>query len=124
MKRLLEMLNQFFEVLPDNLRKRRIRVWGVFIILTAILIAGIPRIRIDMSMESFFSRDDPVKVLYDKFRDTFGSDDSVYIVYKAKDGDIFSHASLTALNGVQNELLDKAYSENEKEPSVLFRGPP
>ena len=121
MKRLLELLNQFFEVLPENLRKRRIRVWGIFIIITVILVAGIPRIRIDMTMESFFNQDDPVKVLYDKFRDTFGSDDSVYIVYKARDGDIFSAESLAALKELQDELLDKASSENEEDPAALRR---
>jgi len=121
MKGILNRLNIFFEEMPDNLRKHRIWVWAFFILLTAVLVTGIPRIRIDMTMESFFAKDDPVKVLYDKFRDTFGSDDSVYIVYKAKDGDIFSHASLSALKELQNELIDAAYAEDDKKPAALER---
>ena len=114
MNGILSKLNHLFEEMPDYLRKHRIWVWGGFIILTVFLVLGIPRIRIDMSLESFFSQDDPVKVLYDNFRDIFGSDDSVYIVYRAKDGDIFSDESLSALQDIQNELLEAAYEEGKK----------
>ncbi len=89
--------------------------------MTVLLVLGIPRIRIDMTLESFFSQDDPVKILYDTFRDTFGSDDSVYIVYRAKDGDIFSEASLSALQDLQNELIEAAYEENRKDSTILER---
>ena len=94
MKQRLSNLNLFFENLPDNLRKKRILVWGVFFIILIFLIIGMTKIKLNMSMDSFFPEDEPVKISYNKFRAQFGSDESLILVYKAKDNDIFSDKSL------------------------------
>ncbi len=121
MKKILDRLNQFFETSPDVFREHRVRVWIVFIVVTALVSIGIPRIRIDMSMESFFAEDDPAKVLFDRFRETFGSDDSVYIVYEAKDGDIFSEASLRVLRQIQDELQNPPEGFSAGETAIMER---
>ena len=41
----------------------------------------------------------------DDFRDQFGSDDGLFIVYEAKDGDVFSNKSLTLVSEI-TEVLD------------------
>lgn len=59
---------------------------------------------IDESLEAYFHKDDPVKKAYDHFRRIFGGDEYVYIVYKKKNGDIFSQDSLTALKHLHEAL--------------------
>lgn len=100
----MESLNRFFEYLPERLRKRRLPVLACFIIITAVLAAGAGKMKMDNSLESFFEDDDPVKVSYDRFKQVFEGDEYIYVVYRAKDGDIFSGPSLSALKGVYEDL--------------------
>ena len=104
--RLLNRTNEYFEKVPDTLRKHRRMVWITFILLTAGVSMGIGNLTIDMSLEAFFEQNDPAKKAYDRFRVLFGGDENVYIVYEAKDGDILSKASLKALYGIQEDLLN------------------
>ena len=69
-----------------------------------------------MTMESFFRKDDPVRLLHERFKETFGSDEGVYIVYRANDGDVLSRASLEAVRGIQQVLLlgDDEVSEDDE----------
>ncbi|MCP4688333.1 MAG: MMPL family transporter, partial [Desulfobacterales bacterium] len=106
MNEALDKANEYFEKIPDALRKHRWVVWIVFILLTVGVSFGMTRLTIDMSLEAFFEKKDPVKKAYDRFRVLFGGDENVYIVYKARDGDIFSPASLKAVHGIQEDLLN------------------
>ena len=42
-------------------------------------------LRMDNSNESFFLEGDPTKLLLDKFRDTFGNEDFVYVLIETRD---------------------------------------
>ncbi len=106
MSEALDKANEYFEKIPDAVRKYRWVVWIAFILLTVGVSLGMTRLSIDMSLEAFFEKNDPVKKAYDRFRVLFGGDENVYIVYKAKDGDIFSPASLEAVHGIQEDLLN------------------
>ncbi|MCP4751632.1 MAG: MMPL family transporter, partial [Proteobacteria bacterium] len=53
------------------------------------------------------------------FRAEFGSDDGVFIVYKPKDGDVFSRKSLQAVQGLREELLNFRMRLKEGETSTL-----
>lgn len=102
-------LNRFtasFTRLPDRIRGHRRLGWLLFLLLAAGLTAGIGRMRSDMSMESFFTDDDPFRLAYDRFRADFGSDEALFIVYRARDGDVFSEASLAALSALHREIED------------------
>lgn len=72
-----------------------------------------------MSLEAYFQEDEPVKEAYDRFRALFGGDEIVYIVYEARDGDIFSETSLNALKGVQEELQNYRFSLKPEEKHPL-----
>ncbi|MAF64772.1 MAG: hypothetical protein CMJ84_03820, partial [Planctomycetes bacterium] len=115
----LEELNQIFAALPARLRQRHLTVWGAAAVLTILMSAGLGRLQIDTTMESFFFDDDPVRRLHERFKDTFGSDEGVYIVYEARDGDIFSPTSLTAVRGLQEELLAANENDDAQGPSPL-----
>ena len=102
----LQNTNLFFGNLPGRLRRRK-WIFPLFVLfMTLVLGIGAGRVVIDESLESYFREDDPVKMAYDTFKSHFGSDEYVYIVYRARDGDIFSHRSLEALQGVHRELTE------------------
>jgi len=101
---LLNLLNIWFGELPDRLRSRRRWIWGVVVLLTLVLAGGNYWVKFDMTLDAYFQQDDPMKQNLDRFRMIFGSDESSYVIYRAKDGDIFSAASLQAVRGIQEDL--------------------
>ncbi|MBT4974067.1 MAG: MMPL family transporter [Gammaproteobacteria bacterium] len=66
---------------------------------------GASRFVLDTSFDVWFSESDPAIEALDDFRDQFGSDDGLFIVYEAKDGDVFSNKSLTLVSEL-TEVLD------------------
>ncbi|MGB0620573.1 MAG: efflux RND transporter permease subunit [Myxococcota bacterium] len=121
MSDVLDRLNALFAGLPARLRARRGRVAIVSLLLTGALSYGAAWLEVDMAMESFFVEDDPVLTFHQAFERTFGSDDNVYIVYEAKDGDVFSPRSLAAVRRIQNRLLSPPAPDAEGNPSALER---
>jgi len=118
MGRTIHKINQFFGNLPDQLRSKRIWVGMFFLFATVFLAFGVKNVVIDESLAAYFHKDDPVKQAYDKFRGIFGGDEYVYIVYRARDKDIFSDQSLAALKGLHHALADYrlALPDNEESP--------
>jgi uncharacterized protein len=109
----------FFELLPERLIANRKKTWFLFFIILILCISGLPRMKLDMSLESWFQTDDPAVVAFTKFKDNFGGDNSVYIVYRAKDGDVFSDQSLSLLSRLQDELNTASMDALEDENSLL-----
>lgn len=113
---MLSSINRFFEQIPDFVQKNRLWVWGGFVIATGILLFGLGRVKTEMNMDSYFQENEPVKRAYDHFRAIFGGDEIVYLVFEAKNGDVFSQEALKALQGVQRELLRSDSMTNEASP--------
>ena len=101
---LLNHLNVWFEGLPDRLRPRRHAIWLGVVLLTLVIAGGGYWVKFDMTLDAYFQDDDPMKQNLDRFRMIFGSDESSYVIYRAKDGDIFSDASLRAVRSIQEDL--------------------
>ncbi len=119
MRRILSFLNRYFETVPNRLSKRRRLIWMFFVLMSVFLSWGISRTQFDMTIEGWFAEDDPAKLLLDQFREQFGSDDGIFIVYKPKDGDVFSKKSLEAVRGIREELLNFRLKLKEGETSML-----
>lgn len=112
MKRLYQPLNAFFEKVPEKQRNRKLLTWTLFFILTAFAGAGVPRLKSQLSFEYFFAEDDPVMLAYNEMRRTFGSDEIIYVMYRAKDGDILSDSSLKGLRELQLEIENAIFDED------------
>lgn len=119
MKGYFSRLGNRFEVFPDWCFKHRRWVWAGFILALLVSIPGVMRFEMDLSDEQFFTRTDEVRQAYDRFRAQFGSDDSVYLVYRAKDGNVFSHASLMAVHDLQESILNYRLKLKPDERSPL-----
>ena len=101
----IQSIGTWFEALPDRLRRYRKSILVIFCLATVVVGIGMGNVVIDESLLNYFKEDDPAKKAYDHFRLAFDGDEYVYIVYEAKDGDIFSKASLAALQGVHQALI-------------------
>ncbi len=102
--RLTLYLAEIFSNIPSQLRAFRYLILFIFIVLTAFFAAGLPKFQLDSSIETWLHEGDPSVKALENFKKQFGGDDGVYIVYKAKDGDVFSPQSLTKLRDLTNDL--------------------
>ena len=74
--------------------------------ISAFLFYGIFSLTVfDMSSDSFLEDENPAQIALDEFRRQFGGDDSVFIIYAARDGDVFSRESLTAIQNLTQDLV-------------------
>lgn len=114
MKNLLLALSRYFATVPGKLRPHSKIVLILALLSTVFMGFGANRFSLDFSIESWFQKGDPALEALDEFRQQFGSDDGLFIVYEAKDGDVFSHQSLTLIA----ELTDALDNAAEIDPKI------
>ncbi|NOT89829.1 MAG: MMPL family transporter [Lysobacter sp.] len=118
-QKIVDRLAQHFGNIPDLLRRRRWLVLTAFLGFLALSVFGLSRLKMDMTIEGWFAKDDPTLIAFNKFHAEFGSEDGLYIIYKPKDGDVFSQASLEAVSGIQQELINFKSKLKPGEQSAL-----
>ena len=107
MERLLLALTKLFSKTPNFILHYKRQVLAVLLVISAFLFYGIFSLTVfDMSSDSFLEDENPAQIALDEFRRQFGGDDSVFIIYAAKDGDVFSRESLTAIQNLTQDLVD------------------
>jgi hypothetical protein len=104
MKMSVSDLSRYFSSVPDSLRQRKAAVWLFFAAVTVVLFIGMTQIHTDLTVESWFKKDDPSFVAYDNYHAQFGSEDALLVVYKPKDGNVFSAKSLETVRRIRDEL--------------------
>lgn len=119
MRRIFRNISLFFENLADIVRGKKLLIWILFIAITVFSILGLPRTKFDMTIEGWFTADDPVLIAMDEFKAQFGSNEGIYIVYQPIDGNVFSAKSLETIKGIQNEILDAKYKVDTSGTSML-----
>ena len=72
--------NTFFARLAEGILRFRWLLLLLISLLTIFAFYEMRSLRMDNSNESFFLEGDPTKLLLEKFRDTFGNDDFVYVL--------------------------------------------
>lgn len=121
MKRALSAASAALAELPDRVRRHKWWVASAFVIATAVIVSGLPKLTFDFTIERWLKQDDAAFVAYDDFREQFGSDDGVVIVYAPKDGDVFSQASLEVVKGIRDDLVNYHTKLAPGETSALER---
>jgi len=111
----------FYANFPEIIARHRVIYIVLLLAATLAVGAGIPGMHIDMSTESFFLENDPVKVTYQRFREYFGSDEFIFVVYRAKDGDVFSEHSIAALDVIHRKLEALAAAHGSDSASPFAR---
>jgi uncharacterized protein len=105
MESFLLEISAFFANMPVRIVKARRLVLGTIIALTLFFVFGIATLtRFDMTTDSFLDSEDTSILALNEYRRQFGSDDSVFLVYEARDGDVFSRQSLSAIQALTEDL--------------------
>lgn len=120
MKNVMNMMVQYFENVPERVRKRKYSIWLLFLAATILFAFGINRATFDMSIEGWFKSDDPLIVAFDWFHYEFGSDDHLYVVYKPSDNNVFSEKSLRKLQQIHQEIEGSVFGLQEGDDSALM----
>ena len=115
MNRLLNALALWFDRVPNFSRPYRYYILTIALIGTIGLGSGIRHLEVDQSIDAWLSDDNVAVQALDDFRAQFGSDDGLFLVYRAKDGDVFSPKSLSLLRS----LTDQIDSWDNLDPTVL-----
>ena len=106
MERILLALTKLFSKTPNFILHYKRQVLAVLLAISAFLFYGIFSLTVfDMSSDSFLEDENPAQIALDEFRRQFGGDDSVFIIYAARDGDVFSRESLTAIQNLTQDLV-------------------
>jgi predicted RND superfamily exporter protein len=119
MKNVLNPVSRYISKVPEKVLKRKFLFLFLFIAATVFLVANLGKLKMDMTIEGWIRDDDPTKIAFDEYHAQFGSEDGVYIVYKPKDGDVFSEKSLEVVKGIQQDLLNYRQNLKEGEESAL-----
>ena len=98
-------MTKYYESVPDKARKWKWVLWAFFIAVTVFSFMGINNLKFLLTIDGWFSEDDPAIVALDGFHSRFGGEDHLLIVYKPKDGNVFSEKSLKVARGIRNDLL-------------------
>ena len=105
--RVLLGMTETMAKIPDFAVRNAKKLVLSLVVLTIFFMAGIPRIKLDMSMEAFFRTDDPALHSYDVFHFLFGGDQFLIMMFKPADGDIFSTESLNLVKNLENALNEE-----------------
>ncbi|HLT64251.1 MAG TPA: MMPL family transporter [Pseudohongiella sp.] len=119
MENRLLVLASFFAKTPAVVVRHRWPVLCLLLVITVLMAWGVAtRTRIEMNLDSFLDQNDPAITALDNFRTQFGSDDSLFLVYEALDGDVFSAASLRAAQALTDRLLDWRNLDASRYPGI------
>ncbi|TXI48903.1 MAG: hypothetical protein E6Q50_09415 [Lysobacter sp.] len=120
-KKASNAMSSYFESVPDAVIGRRFVLWALFVGITAFAVVGLGKVKFDMTIEGWFEQNDPTLTALNEFRTQFGSEDNLYIIYRPKDGDVFSHQSLKTAWAIREDLLKRQHALKEGEQSPMRR---
>ncbi|MDB9977277.1 MMPL family transporter [Porticoccaceae bacterium] len=119
MDKFLFGLTAVFAKMPNRvLRSKRLVLVVLALVSIGMFYAMTTRTVFDLSSESFMQDESPAQIALDEFRRQFGSDRSVFIIYKPTDGDVFSTQSLTAMQQLTSDLENWQSLDRAKFPGV------
>ena len=101
---LLMALSDAMARIPDFANRNRRKLLVSLILFTLFFAVGIPRIKLDMSMEAFFRDDDPALHGFNVFHYLFGGDQFVMLMFQPEDGDLFTTDSLQRVKQLEDDL--------------------
>lgn len=119
MKKILGFIETFLTATPALVLRFRWLVLASVLAVTALSVFGMSRLKFDFTIERWLKQDDTAFVAFEAFREQFGSDDGVVIVYKPKDGKVFSARSLQLVKGIRDDLVNYHLTLKPGEQSAL-----
>ena len=120
MEKILLGLTDAFAQAPYKVLRYKSFILAGLVVMTSIMAYGIyTRTTLDMTMDSFLDGTDPAAIALDEFREQFGSDESIFLVYRAKDGDVFSRESMEAAQQLTDDLRNWQSLDRTQYPEAV-----
>ena len=120
MEKLLIALSDAFAQVPNRVLRYKHFVLTGLVVISLLMVWGVfTRTELDMTTDGFLDQADPSMLALNEYRRQFGSDDSVFLVYRAKDGDVFSRESLLAIQQLTNDLRYWQQLRTEDYPDAI-----
>ena len=119
MQQLFSRLSDLFETMPARLRPHRWLCLTLFVTISIAMSMGIAQhFSVKMSPEIWFEEGATPLAIRDAYRQQFGSDEGIYIIYRPKSGDVFSEDALRTVKALHQELEAASL---QPEPNELAR---
>lgn len=107
-------------------------VLGIAAVITVVMAAGMPKLRIDNEMKNFLPANHPVRTNYDKFEEIFGSNSTIFLALKHKEG-VYSKTIISYVKKLTEDLeninqtlpienISKLLNINEEETQEVIEG--
>ncbi len=120
MEKILLALSDVFAQVPYKVLKYKSFILSGLLLVTSFMVYGVfNRTTFDMTADSFLDEADPAAMALDQFREQFGSDESVFLVYRAKDGNVFSRESLQAAQQLTDDLSNWRSLDRSQYPKTM-----
>jgi predicted RND superfamily exporter protein len=102
MSRARKKIEKSFSKLGYLICRHRFKTIAIFLVFTSIIFYQLPKLDFDTSTEAMLQKDDPALLLYNEFRDQFGSSEIMLITVAAPE--IFDESFLAAFQRFHREL--------------------
>lgn len=100
----LDRMNHFFESFAEAVLKHKLFVLIVVLGVFAFFVSRIPKMHFITSFESFFVEDDEEIKTYNRFKEDFGNDKTVYVLIEPGKGELFTLENMAVLKKITEDL--------------------
>ena len=115
----IHRLNFWFSHLPARLAPLRWWISLLFVIGMTFLFFGLPKFEFSWGKESPFREDDPVRLSLDHLKSVFSGTETLVIVFRPRDQNLFSTQTLQTLHHLRDTLENLDMEEQEQDFSAL-----
>jgi predicted RND superfamily exporter protein len=109
--RFMKKYTEWMVAIPEFSFRRRWWVIGFFAIFTVGLSFGLPRLKVDMTFDTWLDAGDSTLVDYQRFRYFFGSDEYMMIMFKPQGKEVFDADTLKKVKLLEDELNKKRFEK-------------
>ncbi len=92
--RVMKKYTEWMVAIPEFSFRRRWWVIGFFALFTVALSFGLPKLKVDMTFDTWLDAGDSTLVDYQRFRYFFGSDEYMMIMFKPQGKEVFDADAL------------------------------
>ena len=109
--RLMKKYTEWMVAIPEFSFRRRWWVIGFFVLFTVGLGFGLPKLKVDMTFDTWLDAGDSTLVDYQRFRYFFGSDEYMMIMFKPQGKEVFDNDTLRKVKALEDALNKKRFEK-------------
>ncbi|MBL8034873.1 MAG: MMPL family transporter [Leptospiraceae bacterium] len=107
----MKKYTEWMVAIPEFSFRRRWWVISFFVLFTVGLGFGLPKLKVDMTFDTWLDAGDSTLLDYQRFRYFFGSDEYMMIMFKPKGKEVFDADTLKKVNALEDALNKKRFEK-------------